>query len=125
MIQQTSVPNLYVFSGDQTTITYSLSEDATLALDYQDAKGTLSFVDTEVRRQDSELGTLISVSLKRTVDAGATILTLILPPINMAGQTEQDFETFAIITQSYGILPRQGARLTYQALMLEGAARQG
>jgi hypothetical protein len=58
-------------------------------------------------QQESPLGSLVSVVLLPTVDAIAVTLTLLLPPINLAGQDEQDFETVAIKTTSYGKLPRE------------------
>jgi hypothetical protein len=121
--QDTSIPDVYEFTDGETHITYSLSEDATPSVDYHDAQESQLFVDTDVRRQDSELGTLISVSLKRTVDSGATILTILLPPIDMAGKKEQHFHTVAIRTQSFGMLPHEGARLTYHTLQLHGVAK--
>ncbi len=65
-------------------------------------------------QQESPLGPLVSVVLVPTIDAIAVTLTLLLPSINLAGQEEQDFETLAIKTTSYGMLPREGARLTYE-----------
>ena len=121
--QANAIPNVYEFTGEEIQITFSLSEDASPALDYRDAQQTLSFVDAQVRRQQSELGDLISVTLHPTVDAGATTLTLLLPPINMAGQNEQRFHTLAIVTQSFGILPHTGAKLTYRTLQLHGVAK--
>jgi hypothetical protein len=50
--------------------------------------------------------------------------TLLLPSINLAGATEQSFDILAIVTQSFGILPREGARLVYKAIRdLQGTAR--
>jgi hypothetical protein len=57
-----------------------------------------------------------------TVDAKAVKLTLLLPPINMAGHEKIDFHTLAIKTTSYGLLPREGARLTYEVIHLRGKA---
>jgi hypothetical protein len=65
----------------------------------------------------------VSVDPVPTIDAIAITLTLLLPPLNLAGQDEQDFETVSIKTTSYGILPREGARLTYEVINLQGTAR--
>ena len=50
-------------------------------------------------------------------------LTLLLPPVNMAGHEKVDFHTIAIKTTSYGILPKEGARLTYEVLHLRATAQ--
>ncbi len=70
------------------------------------------------------LGPQINVVLVPTIDATSVTLTLLLPPINLAGQETQNFKTLAIKTTSYGILPREGARLTYKAIHLEGTAKR-
>jgi hypothetical protein len=78
---------------------------------------------TEVTLQeDSPLGPLVSVILIPTVDAKSVTLTLLLPPINMAGKDQQDFETVAIKSTRYGLLPRTGARMTYEVISLRGTA---
>ena len=83
----------------------------------------LSFQNGDIRTQESELRTLVSASLDRTVDAGDTILTLLLPDIILPWGEAQPLMTLAIITKTFGILPRQGAQRTYQVLNLQGTAR--
>jgi len=74
-------------------------------------------------QQDSVLGPQINVVLLPTIDAKAVNLTLLVPPINMAGQEKVDFHTIAIKTTSYGILLKEGARLTYEVLHLRATAQ--
>lgn len=74
-------------------------------------------------QQESVLGPYINVVLVPSVDSKTVTLTLLLPPINLAGQEHMDFHTLAIKTTSYGILPREGARITYEALHLRGKAQ--
>jgi hypothetical protein len=71
----------------------------------------------------SPFGSLVSVTLAPTSDAKTTTLTLFLPPINLAGKDEQDFETVAIKTTSYGMPSKEGALLTYEVIPLQGTAR--
>jgi len=40
----------------------------------------------------------------------------------MAGKDRQDFETIAIKSTRYGLIPRTGARLTYEVIFLHGSA---
>lgn len=74
-------------------------------------------------QEESVLGPQITVVLVPTVDAKAVTLTLLLPPINLAGHEHLDFDTLAIKTTSYGMLPKEGAQLTYEALHLRGKAQ--
>lgn len=75
-------------------------------------------------QEESFVGPQINVVLEPSVDAKAVSLTLLLPPINMAGKEHVDFHTVAIKTTSYGILPREGARLTYEVISLRGKAQR-
>jgi hypothetical protein len=92
-------------------------------LNYEGVEGNFIFRGSnEVEQQDGPLGSLFTVVLEKTIDAGALTLTLVLPPVNLAGKKQQIFETVAIKTKSFGILPREGARLTYEVLYLNGLA---
>src|SRR3989440_7236437 len=71
-------------------------------------------------QQDSVLGPQVNVVLVPTIDAKAVSLTLLLPPINMAGQEKGDFYTLAIKTTRYGVFPQEGGRLTHEGLHLPG-----
>jgi hypothetical protein len=83
-------------------------------LEYQGPEGNFAYQETDPGREnvtmqnDSILGPQINVVLIPTVDAKAVKLTLLLPPINMAGREKIDFHTIAIKTTSYGLLPREG-----------------
>jgi hypothetical protein len=98
-------------------------------LRYSGPEGNFTFrngvaADGNVETQASPLGQLITVVLKKSIDAGALTLILVLPSVNLAGQSEQDFDTVAIKTRSYGILPREGALQTYEVVYLDGKAAQ-
>lgn len=98
-------------------------------LEYQGPEGTFVYPSSDALRgnvdtlQVSPLGSLLTVVLVSTVDAKAVHLTLLLPPMNMEGKREQDINTLAIKTTSYGILPKAGAQLTYEVIFLNGVAQ--
>lgn len=128
MTQQARTPNVFELTGDGVHILYQaihFIDTPTLPeLSYQDGQYDLTFHKDEIRTQQSELGTLVSVSLQRTVDTGATVLTLFLPAINLGGGTEANFETLAIISRTLGLIPGEGAREIYEAVLhLQGVAR--
>jgi hypothetical protein len=91
-------------------------------LDYKGPEGSFTFVRDQITSQDSPLGLLITVALEKSIDSGALTFTLVLPPVNMAGKKKQAFDTVAIKTKSFGILPREGAKLVDTAICLESLA---
>jgi hypothetical protein len=121
--------NVFELTGNNVQIFYSArgpfidQPGLQSTLTYQDREQNLTFSGEQLRTQQSETGTFVSVSLTISVDAGATILTLLLPAITMGEMAEQPFETFAIVTKTFGILPRVGAKQVYDVLKLHGAAR--
>ena len=98
-------------------------------LEYQGSEGNFVYPNAGPGREninvqeESVLGPQVNVVLVPTVDAKAVTLTLLLPPINMAGHEKVDFHTVAIKTTSYGMLPKEGARLTYEVIHLRGKAQ--
>ena len=137
-MSQDRTANFYTFSSHDGTIKLNYyptapgpliqGQSAGPRLEYQGPEGSLTYPDTAPGRQsvtlqdDSALGPHINVVLVPTVDAKAVKLTLLLPPINMAGHEKIDFHTIAIKTTSYGLLPKEGARLTYEVIHLRGKA---
>lgn len=92
-------------------------------LDYQGPEGQFSFRGDEINQQRSRLGLLITVTLEPDADAGQLELTLVLPPVNLAGEKGQEFETVAIKTRSQGhVINPAGAGLFYRVLTLKGVA---
>lgn len=118
----TQQPNLFTLDGDAQISYATTSINGQPHLTYQSSDSSLTFSGDDIRTQDSELGTLVSVSLLRTVDAGNTVLTLLLPGNVLQGSKAQTFDTLAIISKTSGILPHQGAERTYEVLNLNGTA---
>ncbi|MBW4664335.1 MAG: hypothetical protein KME01_09070 [Chroococcus sp. CMT-3BRIN-NPC107] len=93
-------------------------------LDYQDSKGKLTFRGDEVKQQKSNLGLLISITLKTNVAEGEINFALILPSVNLADKKKQDFETVAIATtRNQKIVANQvEIQFNYKTLTLKGCA---
>ncbi|GAC1385443.1 MAG: hypothetical protein NVSMB33_14500 [Ktedonobacteraceae bacterium] len=125
MTQQNNLEGgFYSLSGDNVQITYEPNAlDGQSHFTYQDADAKRDFTGDEIRLQQTELGTILSVTLKPSVDAGATILNLIMPAIRLQGEQEVPFQTLAIITQTYGILPFHAVQPVYQVMNLNGTAQ--
>src|SRR5437764_6783901 len=123
---QASEPNLFELSGYDTTITYSTSGiDGKPRLSFKDAEFDESFTGTDIRTLDSELGTLVTVSLMKSIDRGYTSMTLLIPSIALGGQTSHPLATLCIISRHItGIQPgHTGARQTYHTVKLNGTAK--
>lgn len=138
-MSQNPTANFYTFSSHDGAIklTYYPSAPGPIIqgqsvgprLEYQGPEGHFTYPnagpgrDNITMQTDSVLGPQIHVVLTPTIDARAENLTLLLPPVNLAGRDEIEFHTIAIKTTSYGLLPAEGARLTYEVIHLKGKAR--
>lgn len=136
---QDRTANFFTFSNHDGSIQISYypqapgpiieGQSAGPRLEYQGPEGNFVYPQAGPGRdhidiqEESALGPHITVVLVPTVDARAVTLTLLLPPINLAGHEHLDFQTLAIKTTSFGMLPKEGARLTYEALHLRGKAQ--
>ena len=126
MIQQKPEPNLFEFVGNDVQISYTPAGPTGQAqFNYQSADGPRTYSGESITTQESVLGTLLTVNLSSSVDTNFVNLVLLLPYVNLAGETEQPFKTLAIITRSVGpFLPVPGARLKYETVLhLHGTAK--
>jgi hypothetical protein len=99
-------PNLYtvhsnVIQGGQFSLSISYSTsgiDGKPHLQYQDTNQTLQFSGEEIRSLQSEIGTLVTVTIRRTVDSGFTSLTLVIPKIELGQSNQAAISTVGIAT---------------------------
>ena len=89
---------------------------------YTDLRGTHNFTGDEIRTLKTEISTMVTVTLVRTIDAGSTELTLLVPNFKPEGSA-QEFKTIAIITtERTSFLPVKGALDSYEVIHLQGTA---
>src|SRR5437588_9737461 len=128
-------PRRYDLAGDgwhiqitSTRITWPIIRPIQSSLSYQGPEGNGSFSEDDIRSLDSELGTLLTVTLPNTKDTlqpVKTTLSVFLPVVHPTGSPEwsADLKTLAIVTTSIG-LPTdpapKGQAQTYQVYELEG-----
>lgn len=117
-------PNLYQLSGKQLNITYSTSGiDGKPHFSYQDLQHTLSFSGDQIRSVETEIGTLVSVTIRMTVDTGGTTFSLMLPRVNIPGEQSVPIQTDGITTlHRFSILPISGQLDFYTVTRLHGSA---
>ena len=130
---QLEIPNKFTLHGEQhTQITYfpmgsgpiiSGKTEAGPKMEYTGEEGNFTFSGNQLESVDSPLGSLISVTLRPNVDAGALIFTLVLPKVSEAqGSKTESFKTFGVKTKTRGFVASAGADRTYTVLHLQGVA---
>jgi hypothetical protein len=83
------------------------------------------FAGSQIRALTTEIGTLVTVTTRLTIDAGSTSFSLLIPSISLASVSEQKtFTTEAIVTTHSGpnSVPPTGVHETYQFIPLKGEA---
>jgi len=87
-------PNLYVLSGGGIHVTYSTTGfNGQPHLTYSSAFISRTFSGAEITTTASPIGTLVTVTIQLTVDAGSTTFTLLVPVVNL--NTNTDIVTIA------------------------------
>ena len=121
-----TTPNLYNLSGHHLHISYSTSGiDGKPHFSYQDTHTQLSFVGDQIRVAESELGQIVSVSIRRTVDTGGTTFSLLVPRVNLPGEQSIPISTDGVTTvHRFSVIPsfNQGQLDHYTVTKLNGTA---
>lgn len=119
-------PNEYVLTGGGISVTYITNGFlGHPTLSYKDAKQALSFKGPEIRVVPTEIGGLVTVTLKMTVDVGSTSFSFLIPVIALADrEAEQKFKTASITTEhKTALVPTTGLAEIYQIHEMQGVAR--
>jgi len=123
----TVTPNLFHLSGHHLHVTFSPSgNDGKPQLTYQDSHQSKSFKGDEIRMVECDLGMLVSVTLRMTVDVGSTTLSLIIPRMRISPVSVAAVHTDCITTvHSTPFAPQviQGQADTYTVTSLRGTAQ--
>ena len=93
-------PNLYIVHGHGLHVTYSTSGfDGKPHFDYHDSHGTHAFSGDQIRTEQTEIGTLVSVTIQLTVDSGSTSFSLLVPTVNLGSANSVPISTVGITTR--------------------------
>jgi hypothetical protein len=124
-----STPNLYQLHGHHLHITYSTSSiDGKPRFQYHDPFQTLQFSGDQIRTLESEIGTLVTVTIRLTPDFGSTSFTLMVPQVNSDQSSESHVKTFGVTTlHRFSIAPQldMGQTEHYTVAELSGTASLG
>ena len=119
-------PNQFILQGDNLRITYSTTSfDGKPQLNYDDGIKTMFFRGDEIRTIGTEIGTLVSVTIRTTVNSGSTIFTILIPRINLDSTMEANIKTESIITKHKVVTPSNlnyGQLDSYKRIVLSGTA---
>jgi hypothetical protein len=92
-------PNLYELSGDGIKITYTLEPIlGGPQFNYDDGKKSHLFKGGEIRTEDTEIGTLVSVTIHLGVDTGSTSFSVVLPKVGLGTSSSEPITTIGITT---------------------------
>jgi hypothetical protein len=82
-------PNLYVLSGGGIHVTYSTSGlNGQPHLTYSSPVTSRTFSGNEITTTNSPIGTLVTVTIQLTPDAGSTTFSLLVPVVNLNSNTD-------------------------------------
>lgn len=119
-------PNLYQVHGAHLHVTYATTSfTGGPRFTYQDANGTQSFEGDAIRTAETEIGTLVTVTIARTVDAGSTSFTLLVPRVNLGQANQVPITTEGVTTlHRFSIVPalNTGQLDVYRVVGLTGTA---
>jgi len=127
-------PNQYHLSGEGIAVAYypegigPITKRGPICFFYQDAYLVKSFTREEVRiDQSSDLGTIVSVTLQLSIDAGSTTFSVLLPAVRLPTGLESasPIKTVGITTTHRTFLtgPGPGQQENYSVTQLAGDAR--
>jgi len=119
-------PNLYELSGEGIAVTYSTTSiDGKPRFTVKKGRQTLSFSGDEITSLGTNIGTLVSIVITKTVDKGFTSLSVLLPAIQLTDSKKQSFRTIGITTVTATTIagPVKGVQQTYKTFPLRGSAQ--
>lgn len=126
MTTQYITPNLYQLHGQGLHVAYSTTSfDGKPHFYYQDANQHHTFIGDQINRVETELSTIVTVFIRRTIDSGSTSFSLLVPRVNLLGHETLNISTVGITTvHRFSVIPAfdHGQLDTYTVTKLDGTA---
>jgi hypothetical protein len=129
-IPQPSAPNLFNLEGDGATISFATSSIAGVPqFSYRDSEHNVSRSGEDIRRLETEIGTLVTIDLAQIPDLQTIKVTLVLPTVNLPQPANvSDLQTIGILTTARTTIGGPnlvvGQIESYRTLYLRGTARK-
>jgi hypothetical protein len=120
-------PNLFQVQGGGVHVSYSTTGiDGKPHFHYQDTAHSLNFSGGEIRIVATEIATLVTVTIRITVDSGSTSFSLLIPTVNMHAGETIPIRTIGITTvHRLSLVPilNVGQTELYSETLLSGTAQ--
>lgn len=119
------MPNMFELLGRGVAIHFSTTSfTGDPRFQYQDSCRQVSASGDEIRQEETELGTLVTITLEPDADAGSLLFTVVIPRARVDGpEREVRIETHGFLTRSrFARLPTDAQLQTYIAVPLRGRA---
>jgi hypothetical protein len=118
---------MYQLHGGGIHVTYSTTSISGKPLfNYQDANGAQSFSGDQINVTPTPIGSLVTVTIRRTVDSGSTSFSVLVPNVNLPGVDQAvPIQTEGITTiHRFSIVPafNRGQTELYSVTALYGTA---
>jgi hypothetical protein len=118
--------NHFQLEGENLHITYSpFVEAGKPTFVYQDKNQTLHFTGQEIQSIGTEAGTLVTVVIRKTIDAGSTTFSVLIPRVQVAMNGSAPVHTVGITTvHKFSVVPAmmRGQLDEYTTTPLHGTA---
>jgi hypothetical protein len=128
-------PNLFNLEGDGATLSFETTSTAGPSeFSYKDSEYNVRRSGTDIRRLETEIGTLVTIDLAQIPHLPAIKVTLVLPTVKLPPNLplpdqSSGLKTIAILTTSRTTIGEPpliggGQIETYRTLYLQGTARR-
>ena len=121
-------PNLFQLSGNGVHVAYSIGGIAGQSnLSYQDSLRSKDFSGDQIHTVACDLGTVVSVTIQLTVDAGSTTFSVLIPHMNLNSGEMAQVRTQGIRTlHRLSLVPQlnHGQLDQYTVVPMGGTAQQ-
>jgi hypothetical protein len=124
-----ATPNLYELHGGGILVTYSTTGfDGKPHFSLQDAQGLHTFSGDQINVTATPIGSLVTVTVRRTVDTGSTSFSVLIPTVNLtAPGVPASISTEGVTTvHRFSVIPafNRGQTELYTFTPLSGTAEQ-
>ncbi|WP_225410259.1 hypothetical protein [Stigmatella hybrida] len=118
--------NTFAVRNRRISVTFSATSiTGEPLLHYRDGQREVSARGDDIRQAETEIGTLVSITLEPDADAGALLFTVLIPRVSLAAAlSSQALSTVGFLTRSR-LPPRLPANVqlqTYEVEALKGTA---
>jgi hypothetical protein len=120
-------PNQYELQGTGVNLTYSTSSFAGRPqLTLKKGRQTLTFSGDDIGVLETQVGTLITVTIATVPDQESTSFSILLPAIQLSNHSKESFTTIGLATVRKTTIagPPNGVQETYKTVTLRGSAEQ-